>query len=114
MSEVSDRHGELHEARVREVAFDGVEAGGEVMAQLARCDDCLTVLARAVEDTALLGAADSPRGRRLGALLDEVLVWRAVLADSGGGDPPAAGGADVGVGVGVGAGEGAKGGRGPR
>jgi hypothetical protein len=109
MSDGSQGHDDEHEARVREVAFGGAEAAGELLAQLARCDDCLTVLARAIEDIALLGGPDSPRGRRLGALLDEILVWRAVLAESGGGEPPAGGAADAGVGVG--AGGAAKGGR---
>ncbi|HMG24701.1 MAG TPA: hypothetical protein VK607_25365 [Kofleriaceae bacterium] len=78
MTEHDDSHGE----RLLQVAFDGASPSSEILASLARCDDCLTQLARALEDAIVLGPANGTRAARLGAILEEALVWRAVLEDA--------------------------------
>lgn len=77
-----DMHDASHEERLLQVAFDAASPSGEVLASLARCDDCLTLLARALEDAVVLGPAGSARVQRLTAVLDEAMVWRAVLEDT--------------------------------
>jgi len=91
VSDVHDLHDDAHDEAILAVAFGGADASGEVLARLAACDACLTVLARAVEDATVLGAG--PRAARLGAILDEALVWRAIALDAGGPGPVVGAGA---------------------
>jgi hypothetical protein len=75
-------HDSTHDDRLLQVAFDGAAPGGDVLERLARCDDCLTLLARALEDAVVLGPPAGARAQRLSAVLEEALVWRAVLEDT--------------------------------
>ena len=86
-------HDDRHEIAILEVAFGSAEATGEVLALLTRCDECLAMLARALEDATVLGGG--ARAARLNALLEETLVWRAVEADAGGPGPGVDAGAVV-------------------
>jgi hypothetical protein len=74
-------HDDTHAERLARVVYDGAAATGDVLESLARCDACLTELARALEDATLLGPAQGARAPRLAAILDEAFAWRAVADD---------------------------------
>jgi hypothetical protein len=81
------KHDDSHAERLLQAAFDGASPTSEFLATLARCDDCLTQLARALEDAIVHGPANGTRAARLGAILEEALVWRAVLEDAAANEP---------------------------